>query len=162
MGKIEKNNAGYVLALGVSYFCKECAFISERGECTSYVPAEANVTSTGGCILWQDLRDGRIEGNHSHTREETAYEENRYGFSCKRCDEFIVGRERCKKVAEDGPPAPGMIHPDGCCNLWEKSPTRGDLPTNRLVQILPVGFRPDTGELTRLFRTVSTYRHGNS
>lgn len=155
MGKIEKNSAGYVLALGVDYFCSECAYISEQGKCTMYTPEDENVSRYGSCILWTDLRNGRLEGNHSRTRRETAYEENQVGFSCKRCDEFVVGKSLCKKVDETGPPAPGMIHPDGCCNLWEKSPTRGDMSTDRLVQILPVGSRPDNGELTRLFRTVA-------
>jgi hypothetical protein len=149
MNKVTKAEAGYVLTPGSCYFCSECAFITADGLCSMYSGSEAKVAFYGGCNLWQDLYKGRMAGNGAATRATTGYTENRAGFSCKRCEEFNPAKLRCKKVGEDGPPAPGEISPDGCCNHWEKSPRTGN---DTFVQLGPN--TSPTMRIDELFRKV--------
>lgn len=125
--KIEKAIVLYVFDPPTRYSCSECAFITSTGECSDYVKADRDVKAYGSCNNWRSLVEGRIAGNHDHTREATGYAENREGFSCKRCDEFIADTRRCQKVDEAGGLTPGIIHPNACCNRWEPSPTKRNL-----------------------------------
>jgi hypothetical protein len=122
-----KASVGYVYAPGTSLRCNECAFITVGGRCTDYQGAEQAVSPEyGSCNDWQDLRKGRIRGNGSRTRVQTAYLENLAGFGCRRCVHMSLAKSDCDAVDKDSPgDNPGRIDPYGCCTLWGKDPKRG-------------------------------------
>lgn len=125
-----KASVGYLYAPGTALRCNECAFISFGGKCTDYSGTEQDVNMEhGSCNDWQDLRRGRIRGNGSRTRVQTAYLENAAGFGCRRCEHMDLSRSDCSAVDKASPgDNPGRIDPYGCCTLWEKDPKRGKLP----------------------------------
>jgi hypothetical protein len=123
--KIAKSTVLYVFQPDTVYFCSQCAFISPEGHCTDYVLEDDEVKPYGGCNDWQPLSKGRIKGNHGRTREETGYAENKVGFTCGRCEEFLPDIHECEKVK-------GAINPRACCNRWEKDPVTGDLDEAKL------------------------------
>lgn len=130
--KLPKALALYVFNPPSKYTCAECAFVNADGKCTNYIRAEENVKSYGSCNDWRTLTKGRIAGNHDRTREATGYMENREGFSCGRCEEFVADTKRCRKIDEKEGLTPGLIHPRACCNRWEADPIRAKLPEDKL------------------------------
>jgi hypothetical protein len=122
-----KAAVGYLYAPGTALRCNECAFITLGGKCTDYAGTEQDVSAeNGSCNDWQDLRKGRIRGNGSRTRLQTAYLENLAGFGCRRCEHMNLAKSDCSAVDKDSPgDTPGRIDPYGCCTLWEKDPKRG-------------------------------------
>jgi hypothetical protein len=108
--KISKGDAGYIEEENCDYKCDECFFYKEK-KCALYGQS-VDIKPFGSCILFQKSNGGNEKSwVSSTTKAATDYEENKDGFSCKRCEYFNNGS--CKKVA-------GSISPNGCCNFWEK------------------------------------------
>jgi hypothetical protein len=128
----QKAAVGYVFAPGTSVLCGECAYIQED-LCTDHPGPEQFVSlETGSCNDWQDRRAGPVLGNHSRAWLMVAYAENDNGFGCRRCIHMGYPKRDCNAVDKDSPGlTPGEIHPYGCCNLWERDPTRGGWPEAR-------------------------------
>lgn len=133
--KVSKPSAGYVYIPGSSYQCRECAFITPDGLCSNYLKTEANVKPYGSCNDWRTLEAGRIMGNWSRTRHDTAYMENKPGFTCGRCEYFNFDRYRCSEVSEKGKPAFNIISPRGCCNFWDGDEVRKHMTVAELRQL---------------------------
>lgn len=125
MEKLNKATVLYVFNPPTHYFCSECAFIS-KGLCTNYVSSDAAVKPYGSCNDWRTAEHGNIKGTEDRTKAETGYAENKAGFSCKRCGEYVADTKRCKEVDEKEGLTPEIIHPNACCNNWQKSSLRGD------------------------------------
>lgn len=129
MEKLNKATVLYVFNPPSKYTCEECAFI-KKGKCSNFVTSDEDVKPYGSCNDWRTAEYGTIEGTHDRTRNQTGYAENKAGFSCKRCGEYVPDTLHCKKVDETGGLTPGKIHPNACCNRWEKSDLRGNLTDN--------------------------------
>lgn len=115
--KIPKAVALYINK-GGRYTCDECVFYKER-KCALYGPSII-IQPYGGCNLWVK-GSANIPWIGGVTKVETGYMENKEGFSCKRCEEFIAEKKGCEKINKNSPGDDrGMISPDGCCNRWEK------------------------------------------
>lgn len=115
--KIPKAVALYIHKSG-RYTCNECVFYKEK-KCALYGPSVA-IQPYGGCNLWVKGTED-VPWIGGVTKEETGYMENKEGFSCKRCEEFIAEKKACEKINKNSPgDDPGIIHPDACCNRWEK------------------------------------------
>lgn len=127
--KLNKALVLYVFNPPSQYTCGECSY-GAADRCSQYVTSDDHIKTYGSCNLWEWDKGGylKINGPHSHTKEETGYMENKPGFSCARCEEFIADSKACKKVE-------GEISPRGCCNRWEKSPLYGDLTTSELKSV---------------------------
>lgn len=140
---VTKTEAGYQLAPNTQYVCADCAAYDaddmrcvhlrdidvvlpldgsnyfEKGEPESLLPRpglgrDADGDSAAGLLTPQQI--GLVHSN--------------FGFSCKRCVNFIVGMFDCRRVDRTSPgDTPGMIHPDACCNLHKMDPVRGQMPT---------------------------------
>ncbi len=121
MGSIDKSRAGYVYSPGSDYTCGECAFF-ESNNCLLYKERDRQVKSWGSCILWQpDVKGVEIPEIGTTTKVATGYEENKEGFSCKRCEYFLSDKKDCKKVDKNSEgQTPGEIRASACCNFWDK------------------------------------------
>jgi len=115
--KIPKAVALYINK-GGKYTCAECVFYKEK-KCALYGPTVA-IQPYGGCNLWVK-GTAAVPWIGGVTKRETGYMENKEGFSCKRCEEFIPEKRACEKINKNSPgDDPGQISPNGCCNRWEK------------------------------------------
>lgn len=132
MEKYSKSTVLYVFNPPSKYTCEECTYINSTGDCTQYTKADADVKPYGSCNIWSPGAKGHVKANGDHTRQATGYTENRQGFSCARCEEFVADTKRCKKVNEAEGLTPGIIHPRACCNRWEADPIRAKLPEDTL------------------------------
>jgi hypothetical protein len=109
-----------------SYQCKNCAYYFE-GNCSQYKKQDAEVKEYGSCNLWGSNEGGAGVGTSDRTKADTGYMENKPGFGCRRCAEFVGDTKRCKKVDEEGGPNPGFISPVACCSRWEPDYVRAKL-----------------------------------
>lgn len=136
MEKLSKALALYVFNPPSNYTCSECAYGS-GGHCSQFLTSDDVIKPYGSCNLWDWDKGGylKINGPHSRTKEATGYMENKAGFSCARCEEFLADTKACKKVESEGVPANGKIEPTGCCSRWEKSPMYGDMTNKELKDI---------------------------
>jgi hypothetical protein len=163
MEKLEKQQAGYLYRPETHYVCGECVFQKElpkgKAGCALFGPSETISLSKGSCDYFSHGHRPKPEVPWLGvwTKIELGYFENEGGFSCKRCEEFLVGKNDCKKVDKDSEgDTPGIISANGCCSNWERDPIRGGASDERLVQILaaPVEKRPENGKLEKVFRTL--------
>ncbi len=164
MKKLEKSAAGYLYRPETRYVCGQCVFYKPlpggKYGCAFFGPGETISLTKGSCDYFSHghpSKDDDIPWLGIWTKLELGYFENPHGFSCKRCEEFIVGENDCKKVDKDSKgDTPGTISPNGCCSNWERDPVRGKLPDEQLVQILaaPVARRSEDGTLKTLFQKV--------
>lgn len=129
MPKISKTNAGYVFFEGTEYVCAECYKWMNRHFPLTCAEVEGKIAGFGGCNTFVP---GKVEFEvgppvaEKLTKISAGYAENKPGFSCKRCEYFDPENWDCSKVdKESDGPAKGVIHPNGCCNFWEKDEVRG-------------------------------------
>lgn len=119
--KIPKAVAGYIYRPETDYTCDVCLYYKEK-KCALYGPT-VDIKPYGGCNLWIHAEPGKfgIPWIGLVTRLETGYMENKSGFSCKRCEEFIPGKNACEKINRFSPgDTPGTVEPNACCNRWER------------------------------------------
>lgn len=109
--KADKSDALYLERKNTDYECKDCIFYKQK-KCALYGES-VEIQSYGSCNYWMQS-NGKIEKDwlNTTTKLESGYEENKNGYSCKRC-EYFDGKSKCEKVK-------GTISPDGCCNFWNK------------------------------------------
>jgi len=140
--KWPKEAALYVYRPETQYKCEECVFAKVKStKCALYGPLE-DIKPEGSCGLWihmdpeSELSD-KIPYLSLVTKLETGYTESKNGFSCKRCEYFLSGKQDCKKVRKDSPGDTfGIISGDACCNRWEKDKVRGDMTDKQLQKFL--------------------------
>jgi len=119
--KIDKQVVLYMNCPETDYKCEQCLYYKEE-KCALYGPTFP-IKPYGGCNLWIHAEPGKftIPWVGLVTKEQTGYMENKEGFSCKRCEEFLPEQNACKKVNRFSPgDDPGIIHFNACCNRWEK------------------------------------------
>lgn len=133
--KIEKSVVLYINLPETNYTCAECIYYKER-KCALYGPT-VSINAYGGCNMWIHGEAGQYNMPWLGllTKLQTGYMENKLGFSCKRCEEFIAGKNACEKVNRfsEGDD-PGMIHPNACCNRFELDKKRGAMPLRQLLE----------------------------
>jgi len=135
--KISKEVVCYVSRPETEYTCDSCIYYKEK-KCALYGPT-IEIKPYGGCNLYIHGEPGKIEIPWIGlvTKLETGYMENKQGFSCKRCEEFIPESNGCEKINKYSPgDDAGMINPNACCNRWEKDPKRGNMNTGQLLDFL--------------------------
>lgn len=123
-GKIPKEAVLYVFKPETNYTCGKCIFLWKGSTCAVYSGKAS--ADEGGCGVYIHGEPGKIEPFGLLTKEQVGYTENKNGFSCKRCEYFLVGKMDCRKVdrTSEGD-TPGIIHPNACCNRWERDKERG-------------------------------------
>lgn len=145
MEKLEKEAAGYLFRPETSYVCGECVMHKplpgDKYGCAFFGPGETVSLTEGSCGYFSHGHPPKppneVPWLPVWTKLELGYAENKNGFSCKRCEEFIVGRNDCKKVDKDSDgDTPGDISPNACCSNWERDTVRGNMATGMLVKIL--------------------------
>lgn len=108
--KIDKDDALYLEIKNTDYECKDCIFYKEK-KCALY-GKEVDIKPFGSCNYWMEDKIGvETDWLNTTTKKESGYEENKDGYSCKRCEYFHSGK--CEKVK-------GSISLDGCCDFWSK------------------------------------------
>jgi len=129
VAKVSKTNAGYVFFDGTEYKCTDCyKFLKMSLNC---VEVGGKILNIGGCNTF--VPGGQVDYGaplpivkEKLTKVSAGYTENRPGFSCKRCEYFDPENWDCVKVDKESEgPAKGVIHPNGCCDFWEKDEVRG-------------------------------------
>lgn len=119
--KWPKEAALYIFKPESGYVCGECVFYNNK-KCNLFSDAE-KIDPNGSCNLFvhghaKDYTIGRIG---VLTKLLAGYEDPQGGFSCKNCEYFLTAND-CKKVDKTSEgDTPGMIHPEACCNRWEKN-----------------------------------------
>jgi hypothetical protein len=116
------------------YQCEDCFhWIADIERCVLH-ERDVAVRAKGSCGFFlygdPDLADeGAKPGVATRplTVDESGYEENEAGFSCKRCAAFLSEARRCNVVSEAAPgDDPGAIHPDACCAAWRSGKRSGN------------------------------------
>ncbi len=128
MHKIEKQAALYIFRPETSITCKSCVFLKDFNKCVLFND-KVELYGTCGFYIHGEVKDAnpKMPWISGVTKLEAGYLENKVGFQCVRCEEFLCGQRDCKKVDKDSAgDNPGEIHPFGCCNMWEKDKERGN------------------------------------
>jgi hypothetical protein len=137
--KISKEQAGYQYRPEVEYRCVECVMRKKADaglRCAWFGPT-VPVKDYGTCIYFAHGTVADIPYLGLFTKEELGYEENKEGFSCKRCEEFSYARNDCKKVDRNSPgDTPGTISPNACCDFWERDRKRGGMTKPELIHLM--------------------------
>lgn len=123
--KISKSAAAYVYRPEAKgrYQCNQCArFIPDRERCEVFGPHDL-VRSFGSSNEWVlGMPSDELVPLSTTTPQKAVYLENRVGFGCKRCGNFIAGALDCRRVDKDSFGAtPGKIIGEACCNEWVKA-----------------------------------------
>ena len=138
---ISKADASYVLWPETEYRCKdECINLKSATECAilgSLVKIDA---AAGSCdyYIHGGMTDWKMPVTGCITKDSAGYAQNpsRQGFGCKRCKWFDADSLDCYRGVdkESAGPAPGMIHPNGCCNLNDPDEVRGKMTREELTE----------------------------
>lgn len=128
---IEKQTVLYMLKPATQYECGDCyAYLPEDRRCLYHSFSDTFLPFDGCGLFTQGTP--RPKGTTPLglvTKQESGFARSTFGFSCKRCENFIESGD-CSSVDKDSPgDTPGMIHPDACCNGWEADPRRSMMPT---------------------------------
>ncbi len=140
--KIKKEAVLYAFNPETQYTCGQC-FNRKPGTniCALFGPEDPISPDAGSCGFYAH-EDGEKSGIFAPVvgvigKLQAGYAENKTGFSCKRCEYFIVGKNDCKKVDRESPGlTPGKIHPNSCCNNWEADARRAKMKTEELLEFL--------------------------
>ncbi len=137
--KIPKEAVLYVFRPETQYTCDKCIFLKKENKCAQFGPA-TDIKPFGSCGFWvhRDPRDMPKEMPWIGlvTKEQAGYDENKNGFSCKRCEYYENGMD-CKKVDKNSEgDTVGIIHPNACCNRWEADKVRSELSTDKLIDAI--------------------------
>jgi len=138
MSKIAKETVLYIHRAGTQYTCSDCIFFRRsRGVCLIFNESDNQVKAYGGCGLWVErFKQVSMPIIGATTKTEAGYVENEAGFSCKRCDEFILSGD-CKKVDKESTgDDPGEINKNACCNRWSPDKERASMTNAQLMTYL--------------------------
>ena len=140
--KIKKEVVLYAFNPETQYTCGQCVNrVPKTNVCALFGPGDEISPDTGSCGFYVH-EDGEHSGIFNPvlgniTKVQAGYAENSKGFSCKRCEYFIPGKNDCMKVDKNSDGlTPDEIHPNACCNNWEPSDERAKLDTETLLQNL--------------------------
>src|SRR6266446_9424864 len=124
MAKIPKSSAGYVHFENTNYTCGECYKFEPNYGSQDCVEVQGLIKAIGGCntfVKGPSSQLIRVDIPRKLSQPEAGYVENKVGFSCKRCEYFSHDNWDCRKVDKDSEGKDhGVIHPEACCNNWEK------------------------------------------
>jgi hypothetical protein len=144
--KITKEAVLYIFRPETDYTCSKCVFSKNKlypntTKCKVLGPAET-IESFGSCGFYIHM-DPKGEVTPEvpmlgvMTKDQVGYFENKFGFSCKRCEYFDAKTLNCEKVDKDSEgDTPGIIHPNACCNNWEPDKIRAKLSSDKLSVLL--------------------------
>jgi len=144
--KIQKEAVLYVFRPETQYTCDKCIFSKNKKypnstKCKIFGVNE-DIKPYGSCGFWihaDNLNENTPEIPYIGliTKEESGYDENKEGFSCKRCEYFDMKNNDCEKVNKNSQgDTYGMIHPNACCNKWEADDKRSKLSFEKLAELL--------------------------
>ena len=135
--KVSKGAAGYQFRPETNYTCGMCVFRKGSSGCAIFGPSFPVSSSSGTCIEFIHGPENVVPWLGLLTPQEASYTVNTNGFSCKRCEYFGAGQNNCQKVdSKSKGDTPGVISPNGCCNLWVGDSKRGKLPDVSLQSLL--------------------------
>lgn len=140
--KIKKEAVLYAFNPETQYTCGQC-FNRKPGTnvCSLFGPEDPISPDSGSCGFYAH-EDGTKSGIFAPivgviSKLQAGYAENKNGFSCKRCEYFMVGKNDCHAVDKSSPGlTPGIIHPNACCNNWDADAKRAKMPTPELLEYL--------------------------
>jgi len=137
--KVKKEAVLYAFNPETQYTCGQCFNRKPKTSvCSLFGPNDPISPKSGSCGFYVH-EDGEKSGIFAPIvgvigKLQSGYAENENGFSCKRCEYFLVGENDCMKVDKDSPGlTPGEIHPNACCNNWEADSKRAKMSTPALL-----------------------------
>jgi hypothetical protein len=139
---ITKAQAGYIMVPHSTYTCGECVSYDADDRRCLFLSPSSIVLPFDGCnyfapgepesIIPKDGKGLDADGDSAMgllSDQEAGLVRSNFGFSCKRCANYIGNMFDCQLVDKDSEGAtPGMIVPDACCNCWIPDPTNSSLP----------------------------------
>jgi hypothetical protein len=137
-GKIEKQAALYVFRPEGNVTCGMCIFRKDKTKC-AILNDKIELYGSCGFYIHGDVDDDnpKMPWIGTVTKLEAGYVENKTGFQCKRCEEWVAIGRSCKKVDKySAGDTPGEIHPNACCNIWEPDPARSKWDINKLNEFI--------------------------
>lgn len=139
--KIKKEAVLYAFNPETQYTCGQC-FNRQPGTkvCSLFGAGDPINPDTGSCGFYvhEDTEKSGIASPPVGviSKLQAGYAENSKGFSCKRCEYFLMGQNDCKKVDKESPGlTPAIIHPNACCNNWEADAKRAGMTTEDLLKM---------------------------
>ena len=125
---IDKEAVLYIHRENTNITCGQCVFV-KGNKCKIFGISTAISRDSGSCGFFiKGEENDAIPFIGTITKVEAGYLENKTGFQCKRCEEFLIEERACKKVDKNSKgDDPGMIHPNACCNRWEADKVRAKL-----------------------------------
>jgi hypothetical protein len=153
---ISKADASYVFWPETEYRCQdECINLKSVTECAILGTLVQINAPAGSCdyYIHGGLTDWKMPVTGCITKESAGYAENpsKQGFGCKRCKWFDADSLDCYRGVdkESAGPAPGIIHPNGCCNLNEPDAKRGKMTRAQLVTLFETKGFSEAARLSR-------------
>lgn len=140
--KIPKEAVIYTFRPETQYTCDKCVFAKEKAVKCAVLGAAEEIKPYGSCGFWIHIDPNQpnapqIPWLGTVTKQEAGYDENKTGFSCKRCEYFVVGKNDCLVVDKDSEgDTPNEIHPNSCCNRFEADKKRAKMKTEELNELL--------------------------
>lgn len=140
--KFPKESVLYMYRPETQYRCDECVFAKEDSTKCAVFGAGESIKPYGSCGYFLHMNPDSKKAKEIPylglaTKIESGYDENKTGFSCKRCEYFLVGKNDCKKVRKDSEgDTPGTIDPNACCNRFEADKKRGSMTDIQLTKLL--------------------------
>lgn len=138
--KIKKSTVLYAFNPETQYTCGECVNrIPGKNLCALFGPDVPISAEYGSCGFYVHENVAKGISNPmlgNITKIQAGYEENKKGFSCKRCEYFLMGKNDCKKVDKNSEGlTPNIIHPNACCNNWDADKERAKMDTEILLNM---------------------------
>lgn len=140
--KIPKEAVLYIFRPETQYTCSVCVFAKNKStKCAWFGPKE-EIKPYGSCGFWGHMdpkneQTPEIPWLGIVTKEQAGYDENKNGFSCKRCEYWGIKDLSCEKVNRfSAGDTPGIIHPNACCNRWEADDKRAQMTTEQINNFL--------------------------
>lgn len=140
---LAKPAAGYMHKPGTEYICGDCIFYFDEEKKCQLLAGGDNVLVFDGCNNFCPGPAGSLSDSrnplYALTPQEVGLTHSEYGFSCKRCVHYGTEDWSCAVVDKESEgDDQGMIHPDACCNSWERDPSRGMLPTEVVRSLINI------------------------
>jgi len=139
---IPKEAALYMFRPETQYTCDKCVFSKNKSNKCAVLGASESIKPFGSCGFWMHM-DPKGENTPIIpwlgivSKQEAGYNENNTGFSCKRCEYFIIDKMSCLKVDKDSDgDTPNKIHPNACCNRWEADKKRAAMTNDQLNEFI--------------------------
>lgn len=143
LNKLPKTAVGYMMKSGTQYTCSDCAAYDPDSRRCLFLGADDVVLPMDGCNLFmkgevESIVPAEGKGRDTDgdsamglvTLQEVGFVSSNFGFSCKRCENFLEGFSECKVVdADSDGDTQGIIAADACCNGWCPCPDKVNMPT---------------------------------